>query len=214
MKKLLFLLFMFFSIVGFTQKKVSKKVETKTKEIHIYTAGLDDIILENSNQSFVEVYLEAESYDNQIIKIEETNTETNVKFHFEGTETREVIFRKYITKRLQRASVIVKIPKGKKVIIFGENIDVETKNLKNELDIYIDNGVIKLNKILFNTILKLYSGNVYASTKNINLNIKSNTGKIKVDSTLYSNKYIKKSEKTQNLFSVTSIKGNVFLKTY
>jgi len=199
--------------LGFTQKKVSKKFETKTKEIHIYTAGLDDILLENSNKSFIEVYLEAESYDNQIIKIEETKTETNVKFHFEGTETREVIFRKYITKRLQRASVIVKIPKGKKVIIFGENIDVESKNLKNELDIYIENGIVKLNKILFNTILKLYSGNVYASANNVNLDIKSNHGKIKVDNKIYSEKYEKRISANQNLFSINSIRANVFINS-
>ena len=213
MKSCFLLIFLLISTISFSQKKINKKFQPLANDINIYTNGLDDIILENSNSNFVEVYLEAESYDNQIIKIEETNSELNINFHFEGAETREVIFRKYITKRLQRASVIVKIPKGKKVIVFGENIDIESKNLKNELGIYIENGIVKLNVIQLNTILKLYSGNIYASTRNINLDLKSNTGKIKVDSIFYLRKYKKKSRTTKNLFSITSIKGNIFLNS-
>lgn len=211
MKKQLFLTFLFISTVGFSQKKVVKKFETNTEEINIYTDGLDDIILENSNSSFVEVYLEAESYDNQIIKIEEANKEVDVKFYFEGTETREVVFRKYITKRLQRASVVIKIPKGKKVNILGGNVDVESKNLKNELAIYIENGIVKLNQIQANTTLKLYSGNVYASIKKTNIDVTSNTGKIKVDDKFIEKTYKLEDKKFKLNFKLSSIKANVFL---
>lgn len=213
MKNTFLFVFLLISTINFSQKKISKKFETKTNDIHIYTNGLDNIILENSISNFVEVYLEAESYDNQIIKIENTKSEVNVDFHFEGTETREVIFRKYITKRLQRASVIIKIPEGKKLTIFGENIDIESKDLKNELGIYIENGIVKLNAIQQNTILKLYSGNVYASTKDINLDIKSSKGKINIDDVNYQIKHQISLKKHLSELKITSIKANIFLRT-
>lgn len=211
MKKLLFLAFLLISIVGLSQKKIVKKFETETKEIHIYTAGLDDVVLENSSTNFIEIDLVAESYDHQTIEIKEDKTEVNVNFYFEGTETREVIFRKFITKRLQRASAIVKIPKGKKVTVFGENIDIQAKDLRNELSIYIDNGIVKLNQIQAETNLKLYSGNVYASTKNTNLVIKSNKGKIKVDDKYYQTKHQFNLKKNIKKLKITSIKANIYL---
>ena len=206
------LLFLFFS-VSFSQKKVMKKFQTAADEITVYTAGLDNLVLENSTSEFIEVFLYAESYDDQLIKIEEKSKELFIKFHFEGTETREVVFRKFITKRLQRANAIIKIPIGKKVFIFGENVDIESKSHQNELAIYIENGIVKLNKIEAKTTLKLYSGNVYATVTNTNLEINSKDGKIKVDDVFYEKKYQQKSEKNELQLSIISMKGNVFLKT-
>tara|TARA_R110002074_G_scaffold145867_1_gene295058 strand:- start:66 stop:716 length:651 start_codon:yes stop_codon:yes gene_type:complete len=206
------LLFLFFS-VSFSQKKVMKKFETAADEITVYTDGLDNLVLENSTSEFIEVFLYAESYDDQLIKIEEKSKELFIKFHFEGTETREVVFRKFITKRLQRANAIIKIPTGKKVFIFGENVDIESKSYKNELAIYIENGIVKLNKIEAKTTLKLYSGNVYANVTNTNLEINSKDGKIKVDDVFYEKKYQQKSKKNELQLSIISMKGNVFLKT-
>ena len=206
------LLFLCFS-VSFSQKKVMKKFQTAADEITVYTAGLDNLVLENSTSEFIEVFLYAESYDDQLIKIEEKSKELFIKFHFEGTETREVVFRKFITKRLQRANAIIKIPTGKKVFIFGENVDIESKSHKNELAIYIENGIVKLNKIEAKTTLKLYSGNVYATVTNTNLEINSKDGKIKVDDVFYEKKYQQKSEKNELQLSIISMKGNVFLKT-
>mgnify|MGYP003645724643 FL=1 len=206
------LLFLFFS-VSFSQKKVLKKFQTAADEITVYTAGLDNLVLENSTSEFIEVFLYAESYDDQLIKIEEKSKELFIKFHFEGTETREVVFRKFITKRLQRANAIIKIPTGKKVYIFGENVDIESKSHKNELAIYIENGIVKLNKIEAKTTLKLYSGNVYATVTNTNLEINSKDGKIKVDDVFYEKKYQQKSEENELQLSIISMKGNVFLKT-
>ena len=211
MKNIFQILLMLFFSVSFSQKKVVKKFQTFAAEITIYTAGLDNLVLENSTSEFIEVTLFAESYDEQLIKIEEKNKELFIKFHFEGTETREVVFRKFITKRLQRANVIVKIPTGKKVYIFGENVDIESKSHQNELAIYIENGIVKLHKIQAKTTLKLYSGNVYATVTNTNLNSNSKDGKIEVDDVLYEKKHQKKLLESTKYFSVTSLKANIFL---
>ncbi len=211
MKKNFLILFLFVVSINFSQKKISKKFKTTASEIYIYTTGLDDIVLENSNSKFIEVFLYAENYDSQLIKIENNNNEANIKFAFEGAETREVIFRKYITKRLQRANAIVKIPKGKKVFVFGENVDIESKSVKNDLAIFIDNGIVKLNKIKAKTTLKLYSGNVYAKVNKVNLEIKSNDGKIMVNDNYYQKIHSHKLLENKNGLNIKTIKANIFL---
>ena len=214
MKKKIALIFLIIlpSLI-FSQKKVSKIFDTSSKEINIYTAGLDNIILENSSSNFVEVLLDAESYDKQLIDIEDSNNIVNIKFEFEGTETREVIFRKFITKRLQRANAIVKVPKGKVVYIFGENVDITAKDVENKVSIYIDNGIVKLNEVKSQTIVKLYSGNVYASIKNSNIEAITKTGIIQVDSINYTKKIQKYFNENSTELSIETIKANIFLTT-
>jgi len=212
-KHFVVLIFLLISGVVLAQKKVSKQFETIADEISIDTRGLDHITLENSNSNMVEVILEAESYDDQLILIETNNSLTSIKFHFEGTETREVVFRKFITKRLQRANAIVKIPKTKKVTVFGENVDITSKSCNNALAIYIDNGIVKLNTISNNTLVKLYSGNIFASSQKSTIDVFTTTGKISVDNVLYQKQYQNKHQDLQKKIKVQSIKANIFLTT-
>lgn len=213
MKYKFVLFFLINSVVVFSQKKVSKQFQTLANEVNIFTSGLDNLMLENSTSGFIEVYLYAESYDEQLIIIDEKSKEVNIKFAFEGTQTREVVFRKFITKRLQRANVIVKIPEGKKVFVFGENVDLEAKNLQNNLAIYIENGIVKLNKILAKTALKLYSGNVYASINKTNLDLISKNGKIKIDDIFYDKSYKNNLKTAQKKLTINSIKANIYISS-
>lgn len=212
-KHFVVLVFVLISGVVLAQKKVSKQFETIANEISIDTRGLDHITLENSNSNMVEVILEAESYDDQLILVEATNSLTSIRFYFEGTETREVVFRKFITKRLQRANAIVKIPKTKKVTVFGENVDITSKSCNNALAIYIDNGIVKLNTITNNTLVKLYSGNIFASSQKSTIDVFTTTGKISVDNVLYQKHYQNKYQDLQKKIKVQSIKANIFLTT-
>ena len=213
MKNTFLLLLISLTTVMFSQKKVMKKLQTNAAEITVYTKGLDNIILENSSTEFIEVILEAKSYDEQLIKITADDKTVAINFDFEGTETREVIFRKFITKRLQRATAIVKIPKGKKVYIFGENVDVESKSLQNDLAVYLDNGIVKLNTVKANLILKLYSGNVYANLINTNYKVFSKSGKIMVDGVQKEKEYAKVVNTSQEETTINSLKANIFLTT-
>lgn len=213
MKKSITYIFLLISFFGFSQKKILKKVQTNADEVVIYTAGLDDLILENSTSNNVEVVLFADSYDDQLIKINENKSELNINFYFEGTETREVIFRKFITKRLQRANAVIQVPRNKKVTIYGENVDIESKNIENQLEIYIDNGIIKLNSPQKNTTVKLYAGNVYLYDTSSSIDIISNLGSININEILYNKTYQKKVKKSNNSVYIQSIKANIFLTT-
>ena len=205
--------FLFTTIVAFSQKKVIKTYDTKFNEIPINTAGLDDIIIENSTNNKLEIFLYAENYDEQYIRYSQKNKEINVKFEFEGFETREVIFRKYITKRLQRANAIIKIPKNKKITIVGTNVDITSKSCDNDLAIYLDNGIVKLNSVQQNTFLQLFSGNVYGIANDIGIEVKSNLGKILVDAVSYEKTFENEVLNFSNLLKIVAIKANVFMQT-
>lgn len=207
----LYILLFLVSVKAFSQKKLSKIFELTSNEIVLNTAGLDNIKVENSNNNNVEIILTAESYNDQLISVKENTEEANISFYFEGTETREVVFRKFITKRLQRAEATVKIPKNTKVTIVGQNVDIESNSIKNPIEIYIDNGIVKLNTIKENSTVKLYSGNIYVKYKDFNVNIKSSLGKIKIDDKVYKKKFVKNVKSNNKLLLISSIKANIVL---
>ncbi|SDS45372.1 hypothetical protein SAMN05216503_3109 [Polaribacter sp. KT25b] len=213
MKYIYLVSFLFFSTIVFSQKKVIKKFETNLQEVEISTIGLDNFVLENSPSGFIEIILFAENPNEKHILFKEENNVIQLEFIIEELQSEETIFRKFITKRLQRASVVVKIPKGKKVTIFGENINIESKNYQGDLAVFIDEGIVKFNEVKANTSVKLYEGNIYATLKNTNINVTSNTGKIQIDNILHEKRYQKESEKNQKNFTVTSLKANIYLTT-
>ncbi|PQJ77013.1 hypothetical protein [Polaribacter glomeratus] len=213
MKEIISIIFLFVSIALFSQKRAVKKFETNLQEIEVSTIGLDNLILENSTSEFIEIALFAENPNEQHILLNTENNVVKIAFVIEELQTEETIFRKFITKRLQRAAVVVKIPKGKKVTIFGENINIESKSYQGSLAVFIDEGILKLHEIEADTAIKLYEGSIYASLKNANIELTSKLGKIKVDNILYEKTYQNKSEKNQKKFAVTSLKANIYLTT-
>lgn len=213
LRVLFVLIFLGINVSVIAQKKALKKTQTACKQINILTAGLDDFVLEKSETNFIEVFLFAENPNQQHIVIKAQKEVLEIQFKIPVLNTEEHIFRKYITKRLQRASAIIKIPKNKKVYVFGENIDIESKSIDNELAIYIENGIVKLNTISAKTTLKLYSGNVYALTKKTKLALNSKNGKIEIDGVLKDKQYKETPIFFNNELNITTIKGNLFLKT-
>jgi hypothetical protein len=213
MKYIYVVSFLCFSTIIFSQKKVLKKFETNLQEIEISTTGLDNFVLEISTSDFIEITLFAENPNEQHILFNTENNVIQVEFIIEELQSEETIFRKFITERLQRASAVVKIPKGKKVTIFGENINIESKSYQGELAIFIEEGIVKFNEVKANTAIKLYEGSIYATLKNTNIDVTSNTGIIKIDDILHEKMYQNVSEKNQKNFTVTSLKANIYLTT-
>lgn len=213
MKKQLLFFLLIISINLFCQKKVAKDLETSFKEIEISTIGLDDFVIENSNSKFIEVILFAENMYQQEIIISEENNKVSIRFQLDSLIIEEAVFRKFITKRLQRAYAIVKIPKGKNVTIFGENHSIESKNFLGDISIYIEKGIVKLNTIQSNASVNLYAGTVFAAAKNKNITLHSNIGNINVDSILYQKDFQKITTNSSQNFTVNTIKGIIFVTT-
>jgi hypothetical protein len=204
-------LFFLMSSGAFSQKKIIKKFTTNTKEIAIFTKGLDDLVLENSTSEFIEILLYAEDPNKQHIVIEEKSTKTDIKFKIPVFKSEDAVFRKYITKRLKRASVTIKIPKNKEISIFGEHINVSSKSYNGNLNVLIEKGIVKLDTIQQNVVLKMYEGNLFGVLKQSNLTIASKIGKIKIDAVFYKKKYKENRMDTNKEISITTLKGNIFL---
>ena len=204
-------LFFLMSSGAFSQKKIIKKLTTNTKEIAIFTKGLDDLVLENSTSEFIEILLYAEDPNKQHIVIEEKSTKTDIKFKIPVFKSEDAVFRKYITKRLKRASVTIKIPKNKEISIFGEHINVSSKSYNGNLNVLIEKGIVKLDTIQQNVVLKMYEGNLFGVLKQSNLTIASKIGKIKIDAVFYKKKYKENRMDTNKEISITTLKGNIFL---
>ena len=203
--------FFLMSSGAFSQKKIIKKFTTNTKEIAIFTKGLDDLVLENSTSEFIEILLYAEDPNKQHIVIEEKSTKTDIKFKIPVFKSEDAVFRKYITKRLKRASVTIKIPKNKEVSIFGEHINISSKSYNGNLNVLIEKGIVKLDTIQQNLVLKMYEGNLFGVLKQSNLTIASKIGKIKIDAVFYKKKYKENRMNTGKEIAITTLKGNIFL---
>ncbi|MDB9732197.1 hypothetical protein N8387_03640 [Polaribacter sp.] len=203
--------FLLISSSTFSQKKIKKKFTTSTQEIAIFTKGLDDLVLENSTSKFIEILLYAEDPNKQHIVIEEKSTETEIKFKIPVFKSEDAVFRKYITKRLKRASVTIKIPKNKEVSVFGEHINISSKSYNGNLNILIEKGIVKVDTIQQNLVLKMYEGNLFGVLKQSNLTIVSKIGEIKIDAVFHKKKYKENRMDSGKEIAITTIKGNIFL---
>ncbi|QVY64839.1 hypothetical protein [Polaribacter sp. Q13] len=188
-----------------------KNFETQLKEIEISTLGLDNLVIENSDSNFVEIYLIAENVAEQHILYKEEYNMVKIQFNIPEIILEEKIFRKFITERLHRASAIIKIPNNKDLTIFGDEINIEAKSYKGDLKIFIEKGILNLHKVKANLLVKMYSGNLYASINSTNIDVVSKKGKIKINDVFFEKSYQKLVEKSDKKISINSIKANIFL---
>jgi hypothetical protein len=214
MKKSAVFFFLLFlpQIIG-AQKKVIKKVQTTATQVEISTIGLDDFVLKNSNSEFLEIYLFAENPSNQHIVYNASDDIAKIEFQIPAMVKEAPVFRKFITKRLQRASAIIKIPKNIAVIIFGEEINIAAKSYGGPMDIYIEKGLIKLDTIQKKTKVKFYEGSVLATLKAQNIDVASTRGTIAIDQEIQQENFYKKTKNTSQNFTIRTTKGNIFLTT-
>ena len=107
-------------------------------------------------------------------------------------------------------SAVVKIPKGKKVTVFGETIDIQTQGYQGILRILIDKGNVRIQGIKGITEVDLFAGTVFATVNNDDLNIRTRKGIITVNEEVQKSPYKKKLKKAHK-FIVKSINANVVL---
>ena len=173
--------------------------------------GLDELILENSTSEEIEITLKAENASNQYILEEEKELAFHIQFKFPSLKVPNEPFRKYITERLKRASVVIKIPIGKSVIIKGENCDIISSFSGNELSIDLLNSIIRLQSFAKDNFIRFHAGNLYLGTSEVNLDLQTKTGVIS-DGKNKKEKSFKSYKNTSAAKTmVRTIKGNIFL---
>ena len=186
-----------------------------SENIEIIADGLDEIVIENSQDNQLQIKLFDENPNSHRVFTVEENGVFKVSFQLDFNTFKEEVFRKYITKRLQRASVVVKLPKNKNIIIFGKTIGVKSKSYNGNIAIYIDKGNVKLQQVKKDIKVKLFLGNVYAQLSNkIAIDIKTNKGKIEIDNKeIHQSIFKKQMDNSIYIFDVKSINANVNLIT-
>jgi hypothetical protein len=203
---------LFFSTTLFSQKTALKTIQSNAINIEVIANGLDDLVIENSTSNTFEINLYSEDAEKHHIVLEEKYNQLTVSFEAKEFQEPSKPVMKPITERLKRANAIIKIPKNRKLTIFGLNNNISVINFLGDLSISIENGIIKLGEIQQSVTLKLYAGNVFASLDSTNINVVSSLGKIKVNGVFYQKKFILKEDNFQKELTVDTIKGNVFLK--
>lgn len=206
------LIFLINLTVSSQQQMLVKSFPSTTKEIEILTDGLDEIKIINSANEMIEVSLFDENPNSHHIFVHDKSSVVKVTFNLQFIQE-DAVFRKFITKRLNRASAIIQVPKNKNITILGTNIDIISKNYNGNLAIYIDKGYINLNNVQQNVAVKLFQGNVFAKASKSDIDIKSTNGNIIVDSENHQKKYQKETLKKLKKFSMTSINANIILTT-
>lgn len=209
-KQTLWCFLLLFNAFTFAQQTLVKSFSSETNAIEINTEGLDEIKILNSNNEQIEVILFDENPNTHQILINEDASVLKIGFKLEFIPN-EAIFRKFITKRINRASVIIKVPKNKNLTILGTNIDVISKNYNGNIAIYIDKGLVNLSEVQQSVVLKLFKGNIFASVFNTEINVNSRNGNILVNSEIHPKNYKKKTENSVKIFSVSSINANINL---
>lgn len=210
--KIVLLLFLFSNTL-FTQNKIVKKVETSATQIRISTIGLDDLVIENTSSKFIEIILYTENLQKQHIVFNEGYNIANISFNTTVIAPKEPIFRKYITKRLNGAYAVIKVPINRSIAIFGDHTNVTSKGCKNTLKIDLKTGVVKLYTLQDNLDLKMYAGTVYGVINKATVSVISNLGIINVNNVVYKKTYKKSSSKALPKVVIKSIKANIFLTT-
>ena len=208
----LFYLFLLFSITLFAQKKVIKTIDFQTKSLVINTFGLDAITVENSENQLLEIELFAENALQQHIVFETRNEQGILKFNLSLPTAEKEVFRKYITKRLNRASVKLKVPENCKLTFNGNNINIITQSIQNNMDIFLDKGILKFGTISSKIFTKLYGGNIYADVSNSNFTVSSNLGDIIFKEKTHKRQLVEKKATKQFNLEILSIKANIFLE--
>lgn len=210
--KVRWLIFILFPVIIFSQKKASQSFTFTESEIEIDAVGLDDLVIENSATNQLEIYLADENSDAHDIMVTHENNTVKIKFNYALPTQEEAVFRKYITKRLHRASVIVKVPKNKSLSIFGRTIGITSKSYLGNLAIFIDKGNLNLGTVYGNTNISLFSGNIKATVLDKNIAVKTNNGGILINNKVFKKEYTMNSSSVF-IFSLNTIHANVALTT-
>ena len=214
MKKVFFLFILLACVLVQAQQIQTKKIslQEQTTHIELSAIGLDEIKIENSTSTTLEIVLLAENANGHAIATQYQGTDLIVGFE-PLFQSETAVFKKFITERLQRASVLVKVPKNRTVIVYGKTVDVISKSYQGAIAVYIDRGLVNLHNVQDNASISLHQGNIYANVSNSSISVISNKGRIKVNDEVYLKSYKKEIPTANTLFKVSSIHANITLQT-
>ena len=212
MKYTTFLLFFLFTIVSTAQQKIVRTIKSNAPYVEVKTDGIDNLVIEESDSGQLEMIISDVDGLGVIddFKCNDYNCVLSIKTELKIDNPLTNKINQFPLAPPSNVSAIVKIPKNKKVTIYGETIDIQTKGYKGILRILIDKGNVRIQGIKGITEVELFTGTVFATIQKNALDIKTRKGKISLDEEVQKSPFRKKIKKADKLV-VRSINANVVL---
>jgi hypothetical protein len=212
LKKLILISFLFVGLYAHAQQKIIKTVKSDAPYVEVKTDGIDNLIIEESETDELEMIITDVDGLGFIenFSCNDYNCVLNIKTELRGTDDINNKINQFTLAPPTNVSAVVKIPKGKKVTIFGGTIDIQTNGYDGILRILIDKGNVRIKGIKGITEVNLFAGTIFATIDQNTLDVKTRKGIISLDEKEVKSPYRKKENKKQRLI-VKSINANVVL---
>lgn len=212
MKHRIFLLLFLFSISLFAQQKIIRTIQSDAPYVEVKTDGIDNLVIQESDSNELEMIISDADGLGVIddFSCNDFNCVLSIKTELKIDNPITNKINQFPLAPPSNVTAVVKIPKNKKVTIYGETIDVQTQGYEGILRILIDKGNVRIKGIKGITEVELFTGTVFAAIHQNALDIKTRKGKISVNEEVQKSPYRKKKKKAHKLV-VRSINANVVL---
>jgi len=194
------------------QQKIFKTIKSDAPYVEVKTDGINHLIIEESDTNELEMtILDADGLGFiENFSCDDFNCVLNIKTELKIKNPLTNKINQFAITLPSNVSAVVKIPKNKKVTIFGETIDIQTNGYQGILRILIDKGNIRIKAIKGITEVNLFTGTVFATVRDNALDIRTRKGRISFNDEGQKSPY-KKKKKKAHLLVVKSINANVVL---
>jgi len=194
------------------QEKIVKTIKSDAPYVEVNTKGIDNLIIKESETDQLEMIItDKEGFGFvENLTCDDFNCVVNIKTELKEENLIHQSKVNFIVPPQSNVNAIVKIPKNKKVSIFGEIIDVQTEGYLGVLRILIDKGNIRIKEVKGITEVNLFAGTVFATIKGIALDIRTKKGEVLLNNATQKSPFRVKRKKAPTLI-VKSINANVVL---
>ena len=197
---------------SFAQQKILKTIESDAPFIEIKTEGRDNLDIEESTSNELAMFIS--DLDGlgvvENFSCNDYNCVLSIKTQLKIDNPLTNKIHQFPIAPASNVSAVVKIPKDKKVTVFGEMIDVQTMGYQGVLRMIIDKGNVRMQGLKGMVAIDLFAGNVYAKVAENSLDIRTRKGRISLDTVRQSSPFRKKGKKSHQLV-VKSINANIVL---
>jgi len=212
MKYMISIAFLFFVSFLTAQQKIIKTVKSDAPYVEVKTDGIDNLVIEESESDQLEMIISDADGLGVIddFSCNDFNCVLSIKTQLKIDNPITNKINQFPLAPPSNVSAIVKIPKNKKVTVFGEMIDIQTHGYDGILRILIDKGNVRIKGIKGITEVNLFAGTVFAEVNQNALDIKTRKGRISFNEEIQKSPFRKKIKKAHKLL-VKSINANVVL---
>lgn len=202
----------FFISTLVAQQKIIKTVKTDAPYVEVKTDGIDNLVIEESESDQLEMIISDVDGLGVVddFSCNDFNCVLSIKTQLRVDNPTTNKINQFPLPPPSNVSAIVKIPKNKKVTVFGEMIDIQTQGYEGILRILIDKGNVRIKGIKGITEVDLFAGTVFADINQNALDIKTRKGTISLNEEVQKSPFRKRVKKAHKLL-VKSINANVVL---